>query len=708
MFSRFTKGRSSKNNADSSEKPQQAVEEKRTAERTATQVVTVKPDEYLVDGHQNKGDASKNKGDASKNKGDASKNKGDASQNGRDYSAAGKDGNVNKEAKAYAIGIDLGTTHCVLAYMPLEGGELKMLPIPQIKDPGIVSEFSQLPSFLYLPHQEEFNDSELRLPWGQQETNSLNKAISGEFARQHGSKSPIRLVSSAKSWLGHAGVDCKENFLPLDAPEGVEKISPFTATQHYLAHLTAAWEARFPESPIDQQLLTITVPASFDPLARELSIEAAHSIGLHNAVLLEEPQAALYGWLHKQGESWRKQLKVGDTILVVDVGGGTTDLSLIAVTENAGELTLERSAVGEHILLGGDNMDLTLAYIVKSKLEKEGKKIETWQLQGLTHGCRHAKENLLLDASLSCVPIVVPSRGSSLMGGSLRTELTREEVLNTLVEGFFPKVEVTAQPIKRRRAALTKKSLPFAQDPAISRHLAGFLSSQQLSSLSDGSFVRPTVLLFNGGVFKSEQLSSRLLDNLKQWLGAGNDGAESGTCQLKVLQDVDLDHAVASGAAYYSHVRNGNGVKIRGGTARSYYVGIESAMPAVPGFEPPMQAYCIAPYGMEEGSKADLPEEEFGLVVGEQACFRFYSSSHRKNDTVGQLLDDWQEGELDELEDISVNLSAEGKKPGEVVAVHLQAGVTEVGTLRLEAVSPESGKRWKVEFSVREEALVEA
>lgn len=674
MFSRFTKGRSSKNDTDSSEKSRQATDEKK-AETPADE---------------------------------ADRSAGANPQSENQYSAVDKGTDTNNEENTYAVGIDLGTTHCVLAYMPLAGGALQTLPVAQIKDPGIVSEPSQLPSFLYLPHQEEFSDSELRLPWAQQGEVLQRKIISGEFARAHGSKSPLRLVSSAKSWLGHAGVNCKEDFLPLDAPDEVGKISPFSATQHFLSHLAAAWEARFPASPLDQQMLTITVPASFDPLARELTIEAAQSIGLHNAVLLEEPQAALYGWLHKQGENWRQQLQVGNTILVVDVGGGTTDLSLINVTESGAELALERSAVGEHILLGGDNMDLTLAYVIKAKLEKEGKKIESWQLQGLTHGCRHAKENLLLDESLSSVPIVVPSRGSSLMGGSLRTELTREEVLSTLVEGFFPEVEVTAQPVKRRRAALTKKSLPFAQDPGISRHLAAFLSSQQSSPLDASGFVRPSVLLFNGGVFKSEQLAGRMLDNLNNWLSTTPNEGKTGAAELKVLQDADLDHAVASGAAYYSHVRNGNGVKIRGGTARSYYVGIESAMPAVPGFEPPMQAYCIAPYGMEEGSQADLPEEEFGLVVGEQACFRFYSSSLRKEDSVGQLLEDWQDGELEELEDISVNLPAEGKHPGEVVAVHLQAGVSEVGTLKLEAVSPEDGKRWKVEFSVREEAFAEA
>lgn len=599
----------------------------------------------------------------------------------------------------FAVGIDLGTTHCVLAYMPLEGGHVTILPIPQIKEPGVCGEFQQLPSFLYVPHQQEFGEHDFDLPWTSQARFSDSLGVVGEFARSHGSKTPMRLVSSAKSWLGHSGVNCKEKFLPLDVAAEVVQVSPYEVTRQYLQHLLAAWQQRFPLHSLAYQALTITVPASFDPLARELTVEAAQSLGLHNAVLLEEPQAALYGWLNMQADAWRKCLTVGDVILVVDVGGGTTDFSLINVVAEAGELVLERIAVGDHILLGGDNMDLTLAYVLKSKLEKEGKKLEHWQLQGLTHGCRLAKEALLLNDQLTAVPVVVPSRGASLIGGSLRTELTRGDVLTTLVEGFFPQVSIDESPVKRPRAALTRKSLPFAQDPGITRHLAEFLANQGNNSepsVAQRQVLYPSVLLFNGGVFKAPSLAGRLLGTLNKWLEF------AGKTPVKVLAHADLDHAVAQGAAYYAYVRCGHGVKIRGGSARSYYVGIESAMPAVPGFDPPVQAYCIAPYGMEEGSQAAVPDEEFGLVVGEPAVFRFYSSSNRKNDVVGTLLEHWSENELEELESISVNLPAEGVKRGDIIAVKLQARLTEVGTLKLEALALKGGQRWNVEFNVRD------
>lgn len=598
----------------------------------------------------------------------------------------------------FAVGIDLGTTHCVLAYMPLEGGAVTVLPIPQIKEPGVCGESQQLPSFLYVPHQQEFGQHDFDLPWSSQTHVSDSLGVVGEFARSHGSKTPIRLVSSAKSWLGHSGLNCKEKFLPLNVAAEVAQVSPYEVTQQYLQHLLAAWEQRFPMHSLAHQVLTITVPASFDPLARELTVEAAQSLGLHKAVLLEEPQAALYGWLNMQADAWRKRLTVGDVILVVDVGGGTTDFSLINVTAEAGELVLERIAVGDHILLGGDNMDLTLAYVLKGKLEQAGKKLEHWQLQGLTHGCRLAKEALLLDAQLTAVPIVVPSRGVSLIGGSLRTELTRDDVLTTLVEGFFPQVAIDERPVKRPRAALTRKNLPFAQDTGITRHLAEFLANQGNNdqSADQPQALYPSILLFNGGVFKAPSLTERLLGTLNNWL----EHAEK--APVKVLAHADLDHAVAQGAAYYGYVRCGHGVKIRGGSARSYYVGIESAMPAVPGFDPPVQAYCIAPYGMEEGSQEDVSDEEFGLVVGEPAIFRFYSSSNRKNDVVGTLLEHWSENELEELESICVNLPAEGVKRGDIIAVKLQARLTEIGTLKLEALALKGGQRWNVELNVRD------
>jgi len=603
----------------------------------------------------------------------------------------------------YAVGIDLGTTHSVLSYVDLETSEgdevvQQVLPVPQLTSAGTIEDRPVLPSFLYLPHPDELTPADLALPWAE-----TIPYAAGELARNLGARTPIRLVSSAKSWLCHPGVDRREGLLPGDAPEEIERISPLTASVRYLEHLRDAWNYQFPDHPLHRQALTLTVPASFDPAARELTAEAAEQAGLDNLVLLEEPQAALYSWVQSTDGQWREQVQVGDLILVVDVGGGTTDLSLIAVTERDGALELNRIAVGEHILLGGDNMDLALAHVVRAKLAADGKKLEPWQLQALTHGCRSAKETLLADPDSGPVPVVVPSRGSKLVGGTLRTELTFEEVSRTLVEGFFPVVAADARPATRSRGALTRLGLPYAQDAAVTRHLAAFLG-RQVGAAEDlegfqreGEFLRPTRILLNGGVFKAGILSERMLGVVNGWLETENAPA------ARLLEGANLDLAVARGAAYYGHARRGRGVRIRGGTARSFYVGIESAMPAVPGMEPPVQALCLAPFGMEEGTEAELPPQEFGLVVGEPVRFRFFGSSVRREDHVGSLLEDWDDEELEELPEIEATLPAEGKTPGEVVPVQLRAGVTEVGTLRLEAVPRTGEQPWKVEFNVREE-----
>jgi molecular chaperone DnaK (HSP70) len=378
-------------------------------------------------------------------------------------------------SKRFSVGIDLGTTHCVVSYAEIADTEVpqQVMAIPQLILPGTVEDSFQLPSFLYQAHEAELAVGSTSLPW-----TIKPDYLVGEIARNLGSKTPIRLVSSAKSWLCHAGVDCKSPILPVNAPEEVERISPFQATTAYLQHIRDAWQTLHPSSPLDKQDLVITVPASFDPAARELTVEAARVVGLEQAILLEEPQAALYSWIEKNQSNWRSQVTCGDIILVIDVGGGTTDLSLIAVTEKEGNLELIRVAVGDHILLGGDNMDLALAYTVKAKLEKEGKRIEPWQLQALTHSCRDAKEKIFNNATVDTIPIVVASRGSSLMSGNLRTELTREEVTNVLVEGFFPKVAITDRPANQARGGLRASGLPYAQDAAISRHLAAFLAKK--------------------------------------------------------------------------------------------------------------------------------------------------------------------------------------------------------------------------------------
>lgn len=613
----------------------------------------------------------------------------------------------------YAIGIDLGTTHSALSWVDLEQSDGEktahgVLPVPQLTAPGTVDALPLLPSFLYLPHPDELAPGELALPWSNEDPGNggvaSDNAIAGEMARSRGATTPIRLVSSAKSWLSHPSVDRRAAILPSDAPEEVTRVSPLAASTRYLQHLRRAWEQAHPEAPFDQQQVTVTIPASFDPGARELTAEAARNAGYTSATLLEEPQAALYSWIQGSNGAWRKQVKAGDIVLVVDVGGGTSDFSLIAILEREGKLEPHRVAVGDHILLGGDNMDLALAHLVARKLAANGTQLDAWQMRALTYGCRGAKEHLLADANATTWPIVVPSRGSKLIGGSIRTELTREEVTAFITDGFFPRVEASARPAVRTRAGLTQLGLPYAQDAAVTRHLAAFLARQAGATAelegfagnvnADHSFLHPSAVLFNGGVFKSGILAQRVMDTINDWLYM--EGAEP----ARMLEGADLDLAVARGAAYYSYARRGGGVRIRGGTARSYYVGVESSMPAIPGMEPPIQALCVAPFGMEEGSELELPGQEFGLVVGEPVHFRFFGSTTRRQDQIGEVLDFWGPDELQELNEIQATLPADGRTPGDVVQVKLHALATEAGTLELAALSPD-GQRWKVEFDVR-------
>ncbi|EPE2204206.1 Hsp70 family protein [Vibrio alginolyticus] len=628
-----------------------------------------------------------------------------------------------QQTPKFSVGIDLGTTHCVMSFVDThnEDARVEVMPIPQLTAPGTVETRSQLGSFLYQPHEHEMNPQSRVLPWS-----SEPKALVGAIARNLGSKTPIRLVASTKSWLCHAGVNRRDAFLPAGSPEEVEKVSPLRATELYLEHLKDAWNHTNPNHNLADQDVTITVPASFDPAARDLTAEAARNVGFVHLTLLEEPQAALYNWIDNSNDKWRDEVEVGDIVLVVDIGGGTTDLSLVEVTEDEGNLTLNRIAVGEHILLGGDNMDLALAYRLKMKLAQEGKELQPWQVQAMTHACRDAKEALLNDSELQSVPIVVPSRGSKLLGATLKTELTQEEVQQTLVDGFFPQVAITDHPVQRNRGALTQMGLPYAQDAGITRHIAAFLSKQAnaLSASGNGAeaaqdfnpfanmpgmpgadaaqsadFIKPTAILFNGGVLKSKLLATRLEDTINEWL------LEADAEMAKRLTGVDLDLAVASGAAYYGSVRRGQGVRIRGGIASAYYVGIESAMPAIPGMAPPMEALCVAPFGMEEGSSVDVPSQEFGLIIGQPVNFQFFGSTVRRDDLAGTHLDYWAPEELEELPEIQVTLPvSEGRREGEVVPVTLASRVTELGTLYLEAIAADNGQKWHVEFDVREDA----
>jgi molecular chaperone DnaK (HSP70) len=611
----------------------------------------------------------------------------------------------------FTVGIDLGTTHCALSFLdgnshPQTACEQSILSIPQLTALGTVEERQLLPSFLYVPNADEFPARSLALPW-----NSEIPYVVGEWARAHGSQVPSRLVASAKSWLSHPGIDPNAPSLPWQAPAEVPKVSAVDAAVRFLEHLRDAWNHRFADNRPDsdqslaRQDLVLTVPASFDAAASELTRQAAMRAGLPNVILLEEPQAALYAWIQAMGDQFRKEVSPGDVILVVDVGGGTTDFSLIAVGERDGELELTRVAVGDHILLGGDNMDLTLAHVVQQRLAAGGRKLDAWQFQALVHGCRQAKETLFNSTELDRAPIAIPHRGSTLIGKTIKTDLARTELETVLTDGFFPIVSVTDSPRTTRRTGLAQMALPYAQDPGVTRHLAAFLSRQArtLAASADapidaggGSFIKPTAVLFNGGVFKANALKVRLRDVLNAWL------TDQGAPPARELLGANLDLAVARGAAYYGWVRQGHGLRIRGGTARAYYVGVESAAPAVPGFEPPLKALCLAPFGMEEGTEAAIPPQQFGLVVGEPTRFRFFASSTRRDDRAGDLLDDVTLGdELEELAPIETSLPGEGRETGSLVPVHLQAAVTEVGTLELRCLEQEGAGRWKLEFNVR-------
>jgi molecular chaperone DnaK (HSP70) len=596
----------------------------------------------------------------------------------------------------YAIGIDLGTTHCALSYQAMDakggrGPQQAVLPVPQLTSPGTVESQQLLPSFLYLAAAAEFPAGSLGLPW-----NKSLELIVGELARSHGAKVPTRLVSSAKSWLGHPTVDRRAPILPWGAPADVKKVSPVEASAKYLEHLRHAWDRELGQgAPLPDQEVVVTVPASFDAAARDLTLEAARQAGLPRVTLLEEPQAALYAWLEAMGEGWRKQLKTGDVLLVVDIGGGTSDFSLIGVSEAGGELQLERKAVGDHILLGGDNMDLALAFTVNEKFKAAGKTLDQWQITALTAACRVGKEHLSGHPRTEKVAISVPGRGSSLVGGTLKSELLRSELDAVLTEGFFPPTKISDPVVQPRRSGLAQVGLPYAQDAAITRHLAAFLTRQAGSLGTGTAFARPTAVLFNGGVLKADALRARVMDTLNAWLF--DDKAPA----ARELEGADLDLAVARGAAYYGWVKAGHGIRIRGGTARSYYVGVESATLAVPGFTPPVKALCVAPFGMEEGTQADIPPQEFGLVVGEPTRFRFFSSSTRRDDKVGELLEDAERSkDLEELPPIETSLPGTG---GALVPVNIQAAVTELGALEVRCLEREGKGKWKLELNVRQD-----
>ncbi len=531
------------------------------------------------------------------------------------------------------IGIDLGTTNCTLAFKGENG--IEQFQILQQITADMEGEKPTLPSFYCFPLEGE--------------------PFLGWYARERGAELPDRVIASAKSWLCHDMIDRRAPILPLSDP----KMSPIEVCSALLKHLRTVF-------PGEESAL-VTVPASFDPSARALVQEAAEAAGFGEVILLEEPLAAFYAWLNRHEGDWREILHVGDTILVVDIGGGTTDFSLISVEEKDGNLHLERQAVGDHLLLGGDNIDLTLAYLAQNKLGREH--------PGLVHAVRKAKEVLLGENPPETFDLTLEGQGSRLIGGSETITLEREEVENLLVDGFFPIVELDETVQKETRSGIAQLGLPYARDPRITAQLARFLRES-------GSPL-PTAVLFNGGTCKAFSFQKRLATLLSKWSGE----------EVKILPNPDYDFAVSRGAVYYGLTRQGEGIRVRAGTSHSYYIGIEGSAPAIPGVAAKIKPICVVPMGMEEGTELMLSDEKFSLLLEETALFRFFSKAS-------------EQGELKELHPIETLLQANGEG-GNTVLVKLTAKVTELGMLELWCVA-EDGRKWKLEFDIRREEASQA
>ena len=609
----------------------------------------------------------------------------------------------------FSLGIDLGTSNSAIAITDIEIGQTEIIELTQILGPNQIGEKPTLPSALYIPHPNEFPEGAFPLPW---QTNDRDGAIIGHFARDHGALVPDRLITSAKSWLSNPHIDPRQRILPWKSEIKEEKLSAFDCSRRYLEHIKESFcyaaRARGGNIALSDALVVLTIPASFDEVARNLTAEAAEAAGLGKVTLLEEPLAAFYAWAAQAGKDWRGQVRSGDIVLVCDVGGGTADFSLIAISEKDGVLDLDRISVGEHILLGGDNMDLALAYTLRAQLEADGKSISDMQFLALVHSAGKAKVAMLEDDSMAELPIAVPSRGSSLLGGTVSAELDRRTLEQVVLDGFFAKADIGDLPQKTRRVGLQEFGLPYASDPVISKHLARFLtrslenvqSSQALSSLisaeaSSKPFLAPTAVLFNGGVFKAAPIRRRVLDLLTAWNGGQ---------PVRELAGFQPDLAVAKGASFFGRNRiTGKGIRIKAGAARSYYIGLETSMPAVPGFNPPLKALCVVPQGMEEGSEVLIEGRDLALVTGQPAEFRFFSSEVRSGDVAGQIVPD-AERELLEISLLEVDLpEVEDIPAGQPVPVQINAVLTDLGNLELWMKHSKSDRRWKVEFQVRTE-----
>jgi molecular chaperone DnaK (HSP70) len=605
----------------------------------------------------------------------------------------------------YLIGVDLGTTNSAVAYIDTQAAAAGDAPplhtflIPQLVAEGEVGARPTLPSFLLFASEQDAPGS-LRLPWDEKP-----RAVAGVYAREQGALVPARQASSAKSWLSHDAVDRTARILPWGAEAAEQTCSPVEASTRYLEHLRDAWNyataagdegARF-----EKQEVVLTVPASFDEEARELTVKAARDAGLEKLTLLEEPLAAFYAWIATHRRALKRYVKDGDLVLVCDVGGGTTDFSLIRVRVVDGEVKFERTAIGEHLLLGGDNVDLALARLVEEKLNHP--KLTLRQHNALRRQCAAAKEKLLGDGRLKRVPVSVLGGGRAVVGGALHAELTREEVENVLAQGFLPLTSFDDLPARERRTGLRELGLPYATEPAITKHLAAFLSK----SLGGGE--RVDAVLFNGGFFTPPLARERVVEAVTNWFR--RDSAE---WRPKVLSNKSPEAAVAVGAAYYGHVRRGGGVRVSGGSARAYYVGVQSdSSTPHPERQPPnsIRAVCVLPRGVEEGTTLSLEGREFAVLANRPVSFTLYSSTaraDRNEDAHGDVVT-LDEDEVHRHAPLITVLRYGKRSRYAELTVRLTASFTEVGTLELWCESLKTEHRWRLQFQLRgAEAQAEA
>jgi molecular chaperone DnaK (HSP70) len=594
----------------------------------------------------------------------------------------------------HIIGIDLGTTNCAVAFANPDGGggaEVFDFAIPQLRLPGEIASLPLLPSCLYSAAAHELPAGSTRLPWG-----DSPMLIAGAFARWQGARVPGRLIASAKSWLCHAGVDRTAAILPWGAPPEVQKCSPVEASAKLLAHMAAAWNDAHPDAPAAGQEVVITVPASFDEVARALTVNAARKAGFENFTLLEEPQAAFYDFTSRHKTNLAAALGDARLVLVIDVGGGTSDFTLIEAAAGTDGPELRRVAVGDHLMLGGDNMDAAIARHAEEKLLTGGRKLRATQWTQLVQASREAKEALLSENAPARHSVAVAAEGSRLLGGSLSMEITREEAERLILDGFAPRCGPGESPRRGARTALQELGLPYAQDPAITRHLAAFLRQHAGScfaalGVEPGAegLPRPDAILFNGGVFNSPRIRQRLLEVLSSWWPEAP--------AIRVLPHDSLEFAVARGAAHYGLVRRGLGRRIGGGSAHALYVGLASEKSGAGA-----RAVCLIPRGREEGETVELTERTFDLTLGRPVQFPLFSTTSDRIDRPGAIVEAGDEFRA--LPPIHTVLKASGAQPFTSVPVHLRATLTELGTLELWCVANTGGERWRLEFELRGES----